>query len=221
MKITIWGDFACPFCYLGETILDNVLKEIFPDGSRKDSAGNDITIDLKAYELDPEAPETPVETMTQHFSTSHGISEDDAKTQMARITKIAARAGLDYNLEGVEVCSTFDAHRLIKYAKDNLAMGKVLELNLALFHASFVENVLLSDREVLADIAMQHGLEREEVLRMLDTDRYIEAVRADEKEADKLDLEFIPYLLFDDGTVLQGVLSHGAVKKAVVAALEK
>lgn len=209
MKIIIWSDFACPFCYIGETMLEKVLA---------DSGNADETeIEFKAYELNPDAPAEPVETMTEHFMSGHEQTEEEARAQMERITRMAARAGLEYNLEGVKVCSTLDAHRLLKYAIANADRDVVLRLVFALFKANFTDNVLLSDRKVLGGIAEKCGLDREAVEKMFATEDYIAEIRADEKEADKNNLEYIPYMYFPDGEVLQGVVSVGMLKKALGA----
>ena len=193
MKIRIWADFACPFCYMGET----QLKKIITENGLEDS----VELEYKAYELDPEAPVVPVESMKDHFASSHDITPDEAEKEMEHIAKMASRQNLTYNMEGVKVCSTFDAHRLVKYAKDNLDDGKVVELCFKLFKANFTENLALSDRETLARIGSEAGLDSEKVLDMLAGDSYKEAVRADEAEAERRDLEYIPYLLLEDGSV--------------------
>lgn len=208
MKIEFWGDFACPFCYMGEHMLETVLKE------RSEAGEVGAEVRLRAYELDPEAPAVPEESMEQHFSSSHGISLEEARDQMARIVKMAARSGLECNLEGMQVCSTFDAHRLMKLAYEVAGAETAMRLSHAFFHANFVDNKRLSDHEVLKDIAVSVGLDPSEVDSVLKSDRYGDAVRADEKEADDLGLEFVPYLRFPEGRVLQGVLSVGAIRKS-------
>lgn len=209
MKITIWGDFACPFCYMEEYMLENILKEKGVTGE------SGVDVEMRAYELDPDAPVIPAESMEEHFSKSHGISAEEARSQMARISKMAARAGLEYNIAGVQVCSTFDAHRLMKLAYAISDPATVLKLNFALFHANFIENRRLSDHSVLKEIAASAGLDPVQVDATLSSDKYAHEVRADEKEAESLDLEYIPYMKFSDGQVLQGVISTGAFKKAL------
>ncbi len=207
MNIKIWGDFACPFCYIGETQLEKIIKE---------SGMEDKTnIQFMAYELDQQAPEMPVETMEQHFMSAHDMSEEEAKAQMERVTKMASRLGLAINLAGVKVCNTFDAHRLMKYAIATATQETVINLNFALFKANFVDNLRLSDKKVLIEIAESVGLDRREVEKMLDTQAYGEKVRSEEQEAENRNLEFVPYMLFNDKTVLQGVISNGAMKKAL------
>ena len=207
MKITIWGDFGCPFCYMGEKQLDDTISLLVLESATE--------IEYRAYELDPEAPEIPVETMTEHFMSTHGISEEDALKQMEHISRMASRAGLEYNLRGVQVCNTLDAHRLMKFSAATASPGTTAKLNFALFHANFVENLRLSDRNVLCDIAEKNGLDRSEVKKMLESDRFITEVREDEKALDARDYEYIPYLLFEDSEVLQGVLTPGKLKNAL------
>lgn len=209
MKITIWGDFACPFCYMEEYMLENILKE------RTTADGEAIEIELRAYELSPDAPIVPEETMEEHFCSSHGITPEEARGQMSRISKMAARAGLNYNLEGVKVCSTFDAHRLMKLAYETSGAATALALNFALFHANFIENKLLSDHEVLKEIALSVGLKADDIESTLASGKYTDAVRTDEKEADDMGLEYIPYMRLPDGGVIQGVLTVGAIRDAL------
>ncbi|MDE6335485.1 MAG: DsbA family oxidoreductase [Muribaculaceae bacterium] len=208
MEIKIWGDFACPFCYIGETQLEKVINE---SGKKED-----MKIRFMAYQLDPDAPVIPVESMTQHFMDGHDQTEEEAKKQMERITKMAARVGLEYNLADAQVCNTFDAHRLMKYAQDSATSEIVEKLNFKLFHANFVENLRLSDRGVLLAIAEMCGLDRNSVEAVLESEMYGDQVKAEAKELDeKADFEFVPYMVFDDATVLQGVISVGAMKKAL------
>lgn len=209
MKITIWGDFACPFCYLGETQLLKVIDEL--------NLSDKAQIGFRAYELNPDAPVIPTETMLRHYMSEHGSTSEEAESSMERITRMASRVGLDYNLNDVQVCNTFDAHRLLQYAQDVATQETVLKLNFRIYHANFVENLRISDAAVLVSIAEECGLQKEAVEELLAGDKYGDKVRAQEKEIDeRADFELIPYMLFNDSTVLQGVLSTGAIKKVIV-----
>lgn len=214
MKITIWSDFACPFCYLGETLIRQVAEEA---GLRLSltAAENAIEVEFRAYELDPEAPAVPTVDLHQHFVTSHGVSPDQATEQMKLIKKMGDRAGLDYRLEGVQVCSTLDAHRLLKYAEARGDTERVLRLNFSLFKANFTDNLRLSDHDVLCRIAEDCGYDGAAVRRLLAGDEYKAAIRSDEAAADALGLELVPYMRFSDGEVLQGVLTKGMLRKAI------
>ncbi|MDE6668341.1 MAG: DsbA family oxidoreductase [Muribaculaceae bacterium] len=201
MKILVWSDFQCPFCYMGEKMLENVLSSM--------ELSEPVEIEYKSYQLDPLAPRVPVESMTEHFMSGHDMDVAAAEARMEQITHMASKVGLKYNLPGVKVCNTMDAHRLMKFGAQRLSPGKLKKLNFNLFKANFEDNLLLSDHNVLAEIAVTVGLEREEVRRMLQTDAYVKAVCHDQDEIDaRTDFEFVPYMLLDNGSVLQGVMKE-------------
>ena len=200
MKIYIWSDFQCPFCYMGEKMLEQVIDSI--------DLPKPVEIVFKSYQLDPQAPEIPLESMTQHFMSSHDMTLVEAEKRMEKISDRAASIGLHYHLSGVRVCNTRDAHRLMKYASERISPGKMKRLNAAIFKANFEDNLLLSDSEVLAEIGVSVGLERKAVLTMLESDAYLEAVESDQQELEsKADFDFIPYMLSSSGAVMQGILN--------------
>ncbi len=202
----------CPFCYMGETMLEKTLDAM--------ALSEPVEIVYKAYELDPEAPEEPRETMTDHFMAGHDISREQAERRMAGISKMAARVGLHYNLAEVKVCNSLDAHRMMKYAASRLSAEQLKQLNFSIFKANFEENELISSHELLADLAAKVGLDRDGVLEMLKGDDYTEAVRADEQEIEsRADFEYIPFMLLGNGSVIQGVLHEPELKQHIEAAL--
>lgn len=210
MNIKLWFDFQCPFCYMGMKKFEGALTN--PD------LPEPVDVVYKAYQLNPELPEIPVETMTQHFMSDHGITLDEAEKQMERITRMADRVGLQINLAGVQVCNTLDAHRLIKFAAEKLSPWRLKRLVFHLFEANFVDNLRLSDRNVLADATVNAGLDREEVLSMLEGDKYREQVIRDREDLEaRPDFEYIPYFLLDDKTVCQGTVSEKALHDAIRA----
>ena len=208
MEIKIWADFACPYSYLGEKQLMDIIE--------KEGLADKVSIRFLSYQLDPSAPVIPVETMTQHFMDGHKFTLEETEHLMERITKMASRVGLDYKLATTQVCSTFDAHRLMEYARTVASQETVIKLNFALFHANFIDNLRLSDHDVLLSIAENCGLDKTAVQTVLESDEYGDQVKAEEKEVDeRKDFDLIPYMVFDDSTVLQGVISPGAMKKAL------
>lgn len=175
MKITIWSDFQCPFCFKGETMLENVLASI--------SLTEPVEIEYKAYQLDPDAPSEGAAVTPRH-------------------------------------CNTMDAHRLMKYAVERVNPGKLKRLNFSLFNGNFEEHKVISDRSLLAVLAAKVGLDRDEVLAMLAGEEYVDAVRADEAEIDaRADFEYIPYMLFGNGSVIQGVLKEEELRELINAAM--
>ena len=208
MEIKIWADFACPYSYIGETQLMEII--------RQHGDADNVNIRFLSYQLDPDAPVIPTESMTQHFMDGHKFTLEQTEHLMERITAMAARVGLDYKLATTQVCSTFDAHRLMEYAQENTSQETVIQLNFALFHANFIENLRLSDHDVLLSIAGKCELDTSAVKNVLDSDAYGEQVKAEEMEIDRRkDFDLIPYMLFNDSTPLQGIISPGAMKKAL------
>lgn len=208
MEIKIWADFACPYSYMGEKQLMDMIEN-------KDLTDK-IKIKFLSYQLDPDAPTVPVKTMTQHFMDGHKFTAEETEHLMERITKMAARVGLNYKLATTQVCSTFDAHRLMEYAQAESSQEIAIKLNFALFHANFIENLRLSDHSVLLSIAEKCGLDSTAVKAVLESDVYCDQVKTEEKELDaRPDFDLIPYMVFDNKTVLQGVISPGAMKKAI------
>lgn len=208
MEIKIWADFACPYSYIGETQLMEVIE--------KQGLQDKVKIQFLSYELDPDAPVIPVETMTQHFMEGHQFTPEETEHLMERITKMASRVGLDYKLATTQVCSTFDAHRLMEFVQDTESQETAIKLNFALFHANFIENLRLSDHTVLLSIAEKYGLDSHKVKAVLDSDEYAAQVKKEAQELDdRKDFDLIPFMVFNDSTVLQGIISPGAMKKAL------
>lgn len=209
MEIKIWADFACPYSYMEEKQLIDIIEA--------NGLLDKVSIKFLTYQLDPNAPAIPTETMTQHFMSGHKFTAEQTQHLMERITTMAARVGLDYKLATTQVCSTLDAHRLMEYAQaSGLPQATVIKLNFAIFHANFIENLRLSDRSVLLSIAEKCGLDATAVRAVLESDTYADRVKAEEQDVDqRKDFDLIPYMVFDNLTVLQGVISPGAMKKAL------
>lgn len=204
----IWADYACPYSFMGEKLLMDIIE--------KEGIADKVKITFLSYQLDPDAPVVPVETMTQHFMDGHKFTEEQTLHLMERITAMAARVGLDYKLASTQVCSTFDAHRLMEYTQATASQSTAIKLNFALFHANFIENLRLSDHGVLLGIAEKCGLDKTAVQAMLESGAYGNQVREEEKEVDaRPDFDLIPYMVFDNTTVLQGVITPAQFKKAL------
>ncbi|MDE6272995.1 MAG: DsbA family oxidoreductase [Muribaculaceae bacterium] len=204
MKIQIWSDFQCPFCYMGEKKLENVISKM--------ELTTPIEIEFRAYQINPKAPEIPAETMLDHFMDGHDITPEQAERRMAGITKMAAKAGLHYNLSGVKVCTSLPAHRLMKWAARKLSPGKLRKLNFAIFKANFEDNLLISDLNILADLATSVGIDRGETIDFLTTNKFTDSVMHDQEVIDtREDFEFVPFMLAPDGSVIQGVISENQI----------
>ncbi|MDE5837450.1 MAG: DsbA family protein, partial [Paramuribaculum sp.] len=158
----------------------------------------------------------PTETMTQHFMDGHAYTMEQTRHLMEKITTMAAQVGLDYHLATTQVCSTFDAHRLMEYVQTSVSQATAIKFNFALFHANFTENLRLSDHSVLLSIAQKCGLDPTAVRAVLESDEYAAQIKTEEQEVDKRkDFDLIPYMVFDNKTVLQGVITPDEMKNAL------
>ena len=134
MKITYWSDFACPYCYIGNTRLKRAIDDL----------NLDVEFDIRAFELDQNAPENVQSTTVERFAKKYGLSLEDAERQVSQISGLGHDEGIDFKYETTHYTNTRDAHRLIKLAQSKNP-DKVEELSESLFNAFFVENLKLAD----------------------------------------------------------------------------
>ena len=179
MKITYWSDYACPYCYIGEKRLETAIEEL-------GLGVNDIEVEMKAFELDPNASYEVVSRTDERFAVKYGLTLDMARHQIEKISILGKNEGIDFKYIDTQYTNMLDAHRLTKLVaskgnKENT--NKVIHL---LFDAYFTRNLKLADRNVLTDIAHQVGIEEDELNKTLDSDDFIDDVRFDENEAYKL-----------------------------------
>ncbi|KAB7707821.1 thioredoxin domain-containing protein [Bacillus aerolatus] len=193
MKINVWSDFVCPFCYIGKRRLEAALDK-FP---HKDQ----VTIQFKSFELDPNAAKEAGKNIHEVLAAKYGMSIEQAKAANANVGEQAASAGLTFNFDKMKPTNTLDAHRLAKFAGEK---GKEAELTERLLKAYFTDSLFISDHNVLAEIAGEVGLNKEEVLAFLASDRFTEEVRTDEEEARQLGVQGVPFFVFNDKYAVSG-----------------
>lgn len=193
MKIEIWSDFVCPFCYIGKRRLEIALNKF----EHKD----EVELVFKSFELDPSSKKKYDENIHEIIAKKYGISVEQAKASNNQIIDQAKAIGLNYNFDDLIPTNTFDAHRLSHYAK---SQGKMNELSERLLKAYFVDSLNISDYKVLANLADEVGLKSEEVLKILETDKYGAEVRKDEESASKLRISGVPYFVFNNKYSVSG-----------------
>lgn len=210
LNITIWSDFSCPFCYFGEQHLELAIKNLRLE--------DEVDIEYRAYELNPDMPKDLVETATEHFMISGNITMEHAIGRINKISRIAEDAGVDFNYPAAKYCNTFDAHRLVKFAQAT-DKSTVRPLIRTIFEAFFVKGLVISDHEVLVDLASQVGLESAMVRNMLESNRFATEVTSDEQAAEIQDVESIPYTIFGNRQNVSGALSVENYEKAITATM--
>lgn len=211
MKLVIWSDYACPYCYIGEKRLEKALKEI------KNS--QEIEIEYRAFELDSGAPKVVVSDTATRFAKKYHLTPEEARRQIEHISKLGKMEGIDFRYASTRYTNTFDSHRLMKLAlsKNNPAIsGKVNEL---LFKAYFTDNLELAQRETLLKIGEEAGLEKDEIERMLESDEFAEQVREDEKAAAMRGVHGVPYFWVEGVFAIPGAVSVEEMRRLLEQAL--
>ncbi|AQY50574.1 hypothetical protein PWEIH_08701 [Listeria weihenstephanensis FSL R9-0317] len=185
MKVEIWSDFACPFCYIGKRNFEAGLKEF----------GQDVEVEYRSFELDPSAPVKYDQTMDEILAEKYGMTVEKAKGMNDQVSAQAKAVGLDYHFDTMIPTNTFDAHRLLQFAKTE---GKSTELKEILLHAYFTDSKNLGDHETLATLATTVGLDKAAVLEMLASDAYAADVRDDEQTGAALGIQGVPFFVINE-----------------------
>lgn len=189
IKIDIWSDIACPWCYIGKRKLEDAISrfEALPEGAP-------VEIEYHSYEL---APDTPVdfEGSEVDFLVGHKrLPETQVKEMLGTVTTVARSVGLEYDFAALQHTNTVKAHELLHYAKEH---GKQLEAKERLLRAYFVEGRHIGHVDELAQLAAEIGLDPQDARRALDADEHRAAVRADQERAARLGINAVPFFVID------------------------
>jgi predicted DsbA family dithiol-disulfide isomerase len=192
MKIEIWSDIVCPFCYIGKRHLEQALK----------STGKEVEIEWKSFQLDPSVqPEDAGASVVEHLAAKKGMSIDQVNGMMNHVEGMAANAGLNMKLRSSFVMNTFHAHRVLHFAK---SIGKGSELKEAFLKAHFTDNVNLNEEANLIRVAVSVGLNEEDVLRVLHSNEFEEAVNEDAYTAQQFGARGVPFFVFNRESAVSG-----------------
>jgi predicted DsbA family dithiol-disulfide isomerase len=207
MKIQVWSDFVCPFCYIGKRRLEQALSQ-FP---HKDQ----VEVEFKSFELDPNSPVNIDKSIHEILAAKYGMSIEQAKKTNEGMAEQAATVGLNYHFDNMKPTNTFDAHRLAKFAN---TQGKEPEITEKLLYAYFTESKHIGDVETLADIAETVGIDRHEALNVLsDKKLFANDVRIDEGLAQQYRITGVPFFVINQKYVISGAQSletfTGALQK--------
>lgn len=195
MKIDIWSDIACPYCYIGKRKLEAALSQFPPR--------ENVELVWHSYELDPELPKKAgTQSIYAYFAKKYDMSENEARITQDKVAKIAKEVGLNYDFDSLVVANTSDALRLIKLANE---FGLATEAEEVLFDAYFVKGLDISSEAVLVDLGKLIGLRKEDILQMLVSEDYLSEIKKDmEYSENELHLEYIPFYVFNNKQIVQG-----------------
>ena len=185
MRVDIWSDVVCPWCYVGKARFGKALNGF--------SHRDEVEVVYRSFELDPGYPKDRRETAVTMLSRKYGMPAEQARAADARVGGFAQAEGLGFD-SGRTAGNTFDVHRVIHLG---LAKGVQHELITAIDRAYFAQARQVFDRDVITGVAAGAGLDGGAVTEVLDGDAYADAVRQDEQEARQLGISGVPFFVFD------------------------
>ena len=192
MRVDIWSDVVCPFCYIGKKRLEHVAEQ----------AGIELDIHWHSFELDPDAPTKHEVSNTERLAQKYGRSYAEMEEMERNVAAMAATEGIDFQWQKANSGNSFNAHRIIHLAQSK---GLGNESKEAFFHAYMTEGLAIGEREVVEEIASRIGLDNAEVEYVLDSDELADFVRHDEKIAhEQLKVTGVPFFVFDQKLALSG-----------------
>lgn len=204
MKIEIWSDVICPWCYIGKRRFEVALAEF--------AQRDDVQVIWRSFELNTQAPRQHPGTLNELLASKYGVSPQEAAAMNARVSGVAAEIGLEYRLDKARPGNTFDAHRLLHFAAVRGLGGRATE---RMMHAYFSESLAVGDRTALARLAPEFGIVESDALAMLESDAYSEAVRADEARAAAFGISGVPFFVFDEKLGVSGAQPVEAFAEAL------
>lgn len=197
MKIEVWSDFICPYCYKGKRVLEKALKDF--------KHLDEIEIVYRSYILSPDASNEHHQLVNDMLQEKYGMSKNEIKAENQRLIKKAEALGLDYSrINDLYDINTYDAHRISHYAKsENLSM----QWTETLMDAHFVRGLLIDQHDVLISLAKEIGLNEISIRNILNSNQYADAVHEDMAEADQIGVETVPFYAINRSYAISGVVT--------------
>ena len=193
MKIDIWSDIMCPFCYIGKRKLETALQQFEHKA--------DVSINWHSFQLDPGIQYEEGKDLHTYLAERKGQTREWSVMVHKQMTETAKKEGLEYNFDKAIIANSFDAHRLIQLAKTH-GLGDAAEEQL--FKAYFTDGRNVSDHNTLLQIGIEIGLRAVEVGEMLNSDAFAEDVHKDIMQAQRLGVRGVPFFLLDEQLGISG-----------------
>lgn len=204
MRIDIWSDVVCPWCYIGKRRIEAALER-FP---RRD----EVEVVFHAFQLDPSAPRTADHSLTEMLSKKYGMPVAQAAEMEARVSAVAKEDGLEFHFEQARPSNTFDAHRLIAWAK---TQGRQADMKERLMAAYFTEGRRVGEIDVLVALAAEIGLDPDAARAALASDNGAAEVRADIEQARRYNIRGVPFFVVDQKFGVSGAQPADALLAAM------
>lgn len=193
MKVEIWSDIVCPFCYIGKRKFEHAMNA-FPHKEH-------IEIEWRSFQLDPEMQPSKGMSVHQYLAERKGVSAAQGKAMNDQMTKMASEVGLEYHFDKAIITNTLNAHRLLHFAKNK---GKQQETKEKLFAAYYTEGKDIGDAAVLMAIGESVGLDSAEIMECFQGDAFIQEVNADIYKAQQMGVQGVPFFVFNNTYAVSG-----------------
>jgi predicted DsbA family dithiol-disulfide isomerase len=193
MKVEIWSDVVCPFCYIGKRRFEKALETF----SNKEQ----VEIIWRSFQLDPNTRSNPGKSVIESLAEKKGLTLAQSQQMHAQVTTMAKEVGLDYQMDKAVIANTFDAHRLSLLAAKQGLQDKMEE---RLFAAYFTEGKDIANKEILVALAKEVGMDETDVRNMLQSNSYSDKVQDDILEAQQVGVRGVPFFVFDNKYAVSG-----------------
>ena len=193
MKVEIWSDVMCPFCYIGKHKFENALEQF----AHKD----DVEVVWKSFQLNPDIKTDPNKNTTEYLAEVKGWSLVQAQEATQYVTDLAQKVGLTYNMDKAVVANSFDAHRFLHFAKQHGVQNEAKE---QLLKAYFTEGLNTADHDVLIQLGTAVGLDAVKLKALLDSDLYANEVQHDIYEAQQVGVRGVPFFVLNNKYAVSG-----------------
>lgn len=208
MKVEIWSDIVCPFCYIGKRNFETALEALpFRD---------EIEVEWKSFQLDPTTPKTPTDkSYVEILAEKYGWTAEKAQQNIDSMAEMAKASGLNYQMDKLKRLNTFDSHRIIQLAKTK---GLGNEIEEAFFKAYFTEGKDLSQEAVQIEILEKIGLTKDDLKNALQNKVYEDAVRFDIIEAQQIGVRGVPFFVLNRKYAVSGAQPPAGFQQALETA---
>jgi predicted DsbA family dithiol-disulfide isomerase len=193
MKIEIWSDVMCPFCYIGKRRFENALAQF----ENKD----EVEIVWRSFQLNPALQTDPSKNTIEHLAESKGWDMEYTRKTTDYVVNMAKELGLNYDFEKAIVANSFKAHRLLHLAKQNQVQNECEE---KLFEAYFIHGKNIDDNDVLLELGLSLGIDLDSILDMLSSDAFASDVESDIYQAQQIGVQGVPFFVFDNKYAISG-----------------
>lgn len=193
MKVEIWSDVVCPFCYIGKRKFENALQGF--------AHRDDVEVVWHSFELNPDFVPVPGETIHDYLAKKKGVSPAEGRRMNDYMTEAAEEVGLAYDFDKAVPANTFLAHQLIHLGAHHGRQDAIKE---RLFAAYYTEGQDLNNLDTLVQLGTEVGLDAAEIRQALTAGTYAEAVRLDEYHAQQINVRGVPFFVFEDKYAVSG-----------------